>query len=148
MRIVHGGFFAFNGGGFLNEVELVFPIPDETMEVAVLPVDTLYGSNMDAWDTFGMQIVRRHLSYARGLPAGVMGHYVGHCVRLHLMAGETLADIWTEAVELTVAWLAGRRDIAVTLADDGIISRDDAARLGMLSRDDVDQILDGGGCDA
>lgn len=128
----------------LSEVALVFPVPDETVETLVITVDALYGSDMDAWDALGAQIVRRHLSYARGLPVGVMGHYIGHCVRLHLMAGESLADIWSESVELTVAWLAGRRDVVVGLADDGVIDRNTAAQLGLLSREDVDQILDGG----
>ena len=130
----------------LSEVALVFPVPDETVETLVITVDALYSSDMGAWDQLGMQIVRRHLSYARGLPKGILGHYVGHCVRLHMMAEETLADVWTEAVELTTAWLAGRRDVVVGLADDGVIDRNTAAQLGLLSREDVDQILDGGVC--
>lgn len=140
---LHGRLLRFLGVCGLNEIALVFPVPDETLEVAVMTADNLYGSSMDAWDRLGASIVCRHLAYARGLPIGVMGHYVGHCIRLHMMAEESPVDVWTESVELTVAWLAGRRDVAVSLADQGVISRDDAARMGMLSREDVDQILDG-----
>ena len=133
----------------LSEVALVFPVPDETVETLVITVDALYGSDMDAWDRLGASIVHRHLSYARGLPAGIMAHYVGHCIRLHMMAEETLADIWTESVELAVAWLAGRRDLAVSLADQGVIDRGTAARMAMLTREEIDELLDGGdNCEA
>lgn len=133
----------------MGEICLGFPIPAAgTFEFVVMSVDALYGSTLDAWDALGMKIVQRNLSCARGLPAGVLAHYVGRCVRMHLEAEETLADVWLEAIELTTAWLAGRRDLAVSLADQGVIDRGTAARLAMLTREEIDELLDGGVCDA
>lgn len=66
-------------------------------------------------------------------------------MRMHLEAEERIADVWPEAVELTVALLAGRLDVAVSLADQGVIDRDTAARLGMMQCEETDQMLDGDG---
>lgn len=64
-------------------------------------------------------------------------------MRMHLEAEERIADVWPEAVELTVALLAGRLDVAVSLADQGVIDPDTAARLGMLQCEEIGQLLDG-----
>lgn len=107
-----------------------------------LSVDTLYSTSLDAWDALGMGVVRRH-SRLCGFPAGVVAHYIGRYMRMHLEAEERIADVWPEAVELTVALLAGRLDVAVSLADQGVIDPDTAARLGMLQCEEIGQLLDG-----